>query len=64
MSDELPIESIADLIYAGLKPADFDGLSARVSEDRDRESDIDCRIQTIDMTKDALTCEVFDYRTN
>ena len=56
--------SIADLIYAGLKPDAFDGLSARISEGSERESGVDCRIQTINMTKDALLCEVLDYHTN
>jgi hypothetical protein len=56
--------SIADLIYAGLRPAAFDGVSARISDGTDRDYGIDCRVQTITETKDGLVCEVLDYRTN
>jgi hypothetical protein len=56
--------SIADLIYAGLRPAAFDGVSARISNGTDRDYGIDCRVQTIRQTKDGLVCEVLDYRTN
>ena len=56
--------SIADLVYAGLRPAAFDGVSARISNGTDREYGIDCRVQTITETKDGLLCEVLDYRTN
>lgn len=56
--------SVADLIYAGLRAAAFDGLSARIADGTERESGIDCRIQSITEGDDAVLCKVLDYRTN
>jgi hypothetical protein len=56
--------SISDLILAGLRVSAFNGISARISDDNERESGVDCRIQNVSETKDGLLCEVLDYRTN
>lgn len=56
--------SIADLIAAGLRPSAFEGLSARISDGTDREFGVDCCIQSVTETKNALLCKVLDYRTN
>lgn len=56
--------SISELILAGLRVSAFNGISARISDDNERESGVDCRIQAISETKDGLLCEVLDYRTN
>lgn len=56
--------SISDLILTGLRVSAFNGISARISDDSERESSVDCRIQNISETKSGLLCEVLDYRAN